>query len=605
MRENKEYINSRIGSILVLEELETHITPNGSRQRVFKCKCDCGNIFDIRLSNLKKMTCCSKCSSKKRRKDITGKRYGKLVVVAMAEDYISPSNNRLARCKCICDCGKEILVNVSDLSTGKTKSCGCIKNTSGLLKDNLELVAKYDFEKNCNLDINKLKARSNKKVWWKCGECGNSWIATIASQNDKVSHGCPYCSGRLVVEGKNDLLSRFPDLVLSSWDFNKNIIQPNKISCKSGNKVWWKCEEGHSWEATVANRVGGSGCPVCNKENVNSFCEQAVYFYVKKWFLDAVNSDQHLGIELDIYIPDIKAAIEYDGEAWHGSKKRIKNDLSKNELCARNGIELIRIREPRLPKIKNCTVILRKDSTTNKTLDFAIIELLNLLGKNDCDIDTQRDTPLILEQFAAKKDGNSIASVHPELIKEWHPTKNGNLTPDKVNKGSRFVVWWKCPIGHEYQMKVSDRTRKVYIDKNGKRHNPQGCPFCNSKRIEIGFNDLESQRPDIALEWHPTKNGDLKPNQITCGSKKMIWWLGRCGHEWQSQPNARCNNKSQCPICYKQRRSPSVLCIETGQVFANAEEAGKIMNIKHHRTIYKCCRGEAKTAAGYHWKYNL
>ena len=599
------YIGAVFGELTVLEELEPHITPNGSKQRIIKCKCTCGNEFVTRLESAKKTQKCRSCSVKARRTDITGKRFGKLVVISMADDYISPSGHRLSRCICKCDCGKLTTVNMSRLVTGSTRSCGCIHNVGGLLKDCPELVAKYDFVRNeqIGLDFNTIAARTPTKAWWKCIECGNSWYATIASQNDKIKHGCPYCSGRLVIKGKTDLLTQHPDIVNDWWDFEKNTVSPDEISSSSSQKIWWRCKEGHSWKATVANKVSGSGCPRCNLENVNSFCEQAVYYYIKQSFPDAINSDKHLGMELDIYIPSKRVAIEYDGEAWHNTKKKTKTDEEKNKVCANNNITMIRIREPRLSDIDNCLVFVRKDSTTSKSLDNVIEQVLKHLGAKYGNINTDSDSGNILGQYATKKYNNSLASCYPEIASEWHPTKNGLLTPDKVSKGARRKVWWLGKCGHEWVMAVSDRTRAPFTSKSGKVHNPQGCPFCSGKRILIGFNDLLSQYPDIAKEWHPTKNRDLKPTDVMPGSGKEIWWLGKCGHEWKSTPCKRCKDNDQCPICFKEKRSPSVICIETNQIFKSGIEAAQFAGLYGSGSIYKCCRGQQNQAGGYHWKY--
>lgn len=601
-----DYIGESFGQLTVLEELEPHITPNSSKQRIIKCQCSCGNVFITRLTEAKANKKCRNCLNKDRRADITGKRFGKLVVTSMSDDYISPTGHRLSRCNCICDCGNTCIVNMSSLVTGGTKSCGCVYKTSGLFKDNAKLMQKFDFEKNkaLNLDIDSLTARSNTKVWWKCDKCGNSWLAQIASQNDKnKEHGCPYCSGRFVIKGKTDLLSQFPD-VAKEWNHEKNTISPNEISSHSNQKVWWKCSKcNNEWKAVVSNRVSGSGCPKCNMENVNSFCEQAVYYYVKQAYPDAVNSDMHIGMELDIYIPSLSVAIEYDGEAWHRSKKKIEIDIRKNELCASSNINMIRIREPKLSPIDNCISFVRKDSTTNGTLDAVISEVLQYLGIDNPKVDTLADTSVILEQFATKKYKNSLAYLYPDIAAEWHPTKNGNLTPDKVNKAARYKVWWLGKCGHEWQMAVGDRTRAEHMGKDGKIHKPQGCPYCSHKRVLVGFNDLQTTNPGIAAEWHPAKNGNLKPTDIFAGSGKKVWWLGKCGHEWQSTPNKRCNDNKQCPICYKERRSPSIICMETGQIFENVKEATNFCGLKSCNMIYRCCRGEQKTAGGYHWAY--
>ena len=603
MKKYIEYVGRKIGDLSVLEELDPHITPNGTKQRIVRCKCSCGKEITIGLQNAKKNGKCTDCKLKSNRNDLTGKKYGKLTVISMADDYYSPSGHRLSRCRCLCDCGKECTVNMSALITGSTQSCGCNYNTAGLLKDNESLISKYDFEKNEGIDINSLTARSNKKVWWKCNNCGNSWYATISSQNDKTKHGCPYCSGRLVIKGKNDLLSQYPDLVRDSWNYRKNTVDPSEISCFSGKKVWWKCKEGHEWNTTVANRVNGTGCPQCNIENVNSFCEQAVYYYIKKVFPDAINGDRHLGIEFDIYIPSVCVAIEYDGEAWHNFPKKIATDKYKNDVCNNNKIEMIRIREPRLGVIDNCTVFKRADSTSNSTLDEVICNVIYYLSPGShVDVDTTRDTGLILEQFATKKYENSLLFLQPDIAAEWHPTKNGKLTPEKVNKGSRYMVWWLGKCGHEWQMKVCDRTKPERIDKNGKTRKPQGCPYCNGKKVLLGFNDLKSQRPDLLSYWDYKKNDDVDPGKMLVKSSKKVWWKCSKGHSWLESPNGMFYRKG-CPECYKKERSPAVMCEENGKVYENAVTAAKELGIKSSGSIYGCCRGLKKTAGGFHWKY--
>lgn len=91
--------------------------------------------------------------SNNKRKDLTGQRYGKLLIISMADDYISPSGHRLARCKCKCDCGVIKNINMSQIITGKTQSCGCLIKTAGLLKDKSELLEKYEYKLNSDLEF--------------------------------------------------------------------------------------------------------------------------------------------------------------------------------------------------------------------------------------------------------------------------------------------------------------------------------------------------------------------------------------------------------------------------------------------------------------------
>ena len=78
-----------------------------------------------------------------------------------------------------------------------------------------------------------------------------------------------------------------------------------------------------------------------------SFLEQAFLFYIKKIYPDTVARDRSHGIELDVFIPSISFALEYDGSHWH--KGKLKKDNEKDALCADLGIRLVRIRECPLP----------------------------------------------------------------------------------------------------------------------------------------------------------------------------------------------------------------------------------------------------------------
>ena len=60
---------------------------------------------------------------------------------------------------------------------------------------------------------------------------------------------------------------------------------------------------------------------------------------------------------------------------------------------------------------------------------------------------------------------------------------------------------------------------------------------------------LATEYPDIAKEWHPTKNGTLKPTDVTAGSHKKVWWLGLCGHEWETAIKYRTASGNKCPYC--------------------------------------------------------
>jgi hypothetical protein len=137
-------------------------------------------------------------------------------------------------------------------------------------------------------------------------------------------------------------------------------------------------------------------------------------------------------------------------------------------------------------------------------------------------------------------------SGYPQLVAEWHPTKNGLLSPDEISYGSQIRVWWKCGHGpdHEWQAVVGSRTSGT------------GCPFCAGRKPSL-TNCLATIRPDLAAEWHPTRNRPLTPEGIVCCSSRKVWWKCTAGrdHEWFAKLSNRASNGAGCPFCAGTKRS--------------------------------------------------
>ena len=85
----------------------------------------------------------------------------------------------------------------------------------------------------------------------------------------------------------------------------------------------------------------------------------------------------------------------------------------------------------------------------------------------------------------AKISKNNLLTENPDLSKQWHPTKNGTLTPTDVTKGSNKKVWWQCEKGHEWEAFIANRAQKG-----------QGCPFC-SGRYATAENSLQTLNPNL------------------------------------------------------------------------------------------------------------
>ncbi|MDF2534446.1 MAG: putative zinc-ribbon domain protein [Bacillales bacterium] len=499
-----------------------------------------------------------------------------------------------------------------------------IERRGSLLEHHPELANEWHPFKNGTFTPNEISPCSDIHVWW-LGACNHEW-QTTPSNRVRMNSGCPICNNKVILIGFNDLATTHKKLC-TEWDYEKNSdLLPTSVVGGSVKQIWWLCEKGHSFKASVSNRAkkNGTACPFCDMERKSSFNEKVILYYLKLLFNDVQENLRPYFLnrkELDIFIPSLSLAIEYDGEYYH---KNALNDIKKNELCEENGIDVIRIREPNcpvLPKKFNCFV--RKTLRENELeqcVEF-IIDYINEKYKLAlvADIDLSRDRPKVMEMYLISEKAKSLAYMNPELAKEWHPIKNRNLKSEKISFSSNKDVWWLGLCGHEWTARVNNRIngngcpicyestgRKIvhrqslnkgtndlatvnlelakewHPTKNGNklpsdflvgsskkvwwmgkcshewdakinsRHKGTGCPYCINLKVLKGFNDLETLNPQLAKEWHPNKNGELRPTDVTPGVGKKVWWLGKCGHEWDAQILSR-NNGTGCPYCANQK----------------------------------------------------
>jgi len=274
------------------------------------------------------------------------------------------------------------------------------------------------------------------------------------------------------------------------WDHVKNHpLKPSFFSPGSNKKVWWKCVKGHQWNASISNRVKGRGCPHCSNRIITK-----------------ENSLLTLNPEL--------------AKEWNFQKN---GKLTPDLFSTKSGQKVWWL----------CHL--------GHEWETDIYSRTIGTGCPICAIPKRAKKTL---QTKIKKNG-SLEETCPELVKEWHPSKNYEITPGDVLKGTNKKVWWLCPIGHEWQAVVSSRSLSG-----------TGCPVCSdkkgretwSKTILDRSGSFAEKFPEIAKQWNYKKNGDLKPQQVTPHSHKKVWWICKDNHEWQNTPSKRAIGRG-CPIC--------------------------------------------------------
>lgn len=270
----------------------------------------------------------------------------------------------------------------------------------------------------------------------------------------------------------------YPELA-DQWHPTKNNgLTPETVPFGSGRTIWWRCSSGHEWSSPPNRRTSvSSGCPVCSGQRVQA----------------GVN--------------DLASTHPHIAAMWHPA-----------------------LNLPKTPQ---------EVSAGSNTARWWTCELGHPFKAEPHRLVAGRGCPVCAGKVVVA-GFNDLATTNPQLASQWHPTRNGAVTPQAVTQSSHRRVWWICPDGHEWDASPNDR-------KGGK----QGCPVCANMRVQTGFNDIATLRPDLAAQWHPSHNGTLQPTSISLESNTKVWWRCDIGHDWPSSPSRR--KLYGCPVCAGRR----------------------------------------------------
>lgn len=285
-------------------------------------------------------------------------------------------------------------------------------------------LAKDWSEKNLPLRPDQVAQYANKRVWWKCHVCGYEWKALISTRGRGSK--CECCSGAITVSGINDLETTQPELV-KEWSVLNENIKPTEIREHSRELIWWTCRKcQHSWKASIATRVQGSGCPKCRQEiqkqkaifqynfsrdmaRLEKNMElEALRYYLQTAQIEAEFGNKDvIGVPIDIYIPSVHGAIFFS-KNYHNNHHSYRMERAKNELCRKNNIRVVRIIENGFREFDNCAVITRMDDTL-EAYDRAVEMALSMFGIK-IDIDTERDMRNIFMSFQKYQNESKTTS---------------------------------------------------------------------------------------------------------------------------------------------------------------------------------------------------
>lgn len=319
------------------------------------------------------------------------------------------------------------------------------------------------------IDIRSVACHSGRSGTWKCPICDTKYVASFNNR----SHGtcCPNCRGdriwdsRVTNETKDMLSNKYPNIAAELKD---KTIDPSRIYPCSNKEYDFVCGDcGYEYKQKISNRTRlGRGCPKCNRiYKSTSFPEQIILYYLSR--ITMVESRSIIGgVEVDIFLPDLKTAIEYNGEFFHKSKQI--NDSRKKEILDSFGINLITIHEHKDTDTlgDDQSNIHYKYDRTYKRLENVVYKVFEFINVQPPHIDIEQDRFKINNRLLLSRKDNSFGSKHRELLSEWDYIKNGCLSPYMFTEKSGERVWFVCENGHSYKTEIRNRS------------NGHGCPYC-------------------------------------------------------------------------------------------------------------------------------
>ena len=356
-------------------------------------------------------------------------------------------------------------------------------------------------DKNLPLTPDDISYGSNKVVWWR-GKCGHEWQTSVKAR----SHGenCPICSGSRVIEGINDLATKYPEIA-AEWSTKNLPLKPTMVSAGSHKKVIWVDKLGHEWTASVKSRVQGSGCPYCSHNLVLAgFNDLASRFpeIASEW------SERNLPLTPDKVTAFKNTRVWWKchlGHEWYtlistrsgGSQcpycSGIKLLIGFNDLATKYPTLAQEWSERNLPLTPD---MVNEKSTKNvwwkcRTCGYEWKSVVRARAKGSlCPVCADRT---VLAGY------NDLATTDPELLDEWDYEKNTGTLPTAVSRNSMKIVWWKCSSSHSWRAKITDRTIEQ-----------KGCYLCER--------EFQSAFPQLLIMLYAVRNG-LK---VTTNNDKLI-----------------------------------------------------------------------------------
>ena len=277
----------------------------------FSWMCKLGHIWEATIPNRdRNQSGCPFCGGKRVQKGFNdlATTHPELAREADGWNPETFSKGSHAKLKWVCEEGHSWITSPNS-RTNKNSGCPVCAGVSVLSGQNDLLTSHPDIAREADgWDPTLVYHGSEKKLSWIC-PLGHQYKATLKHRSIR-GQGCPYCSGRKVLAGFNDLSTLFPQVSLEAdgWD-------PTTVTGGSAKQCNWVCEFGHKWKTSVSLRTSsGTGCPSCSKSGFDPNKESYIYLLEQPtWNMSQVGITNDLTRRVTEHALNGWSVLEYRG----------------------------------------------------------------------------------------------------------------------------------------------------------------------------------------------------------------------------------------------------------------------------------------------------
>lgn len=406
-----------------------------------------------------------------------------------------------------------------------------------------------------------------------------------------------------LITGVNDLATTHPALS-KEWDHNKNeSVTPGDVSHGSVKKAWWRCEKGHSWQAAIYSRTGGTGCPYCaNIKVLPGFNDLPTLNpeLVKEW-----DYEKNAGIRPEMVAPNSSKKLWWKcgkGHSWQAVTAS-RNTGRGCPYCTNRTLL------PGFNDLATVYPLLAAEWHTEKNGRAAPGQILAGGHKKRwwlCSLGHEWQATVSNRIFGSGcpycagrtvfPGFNDLATTRPDILEEWDYGANADISPTEVSRGSRQSVWWRCKNGHSFKSLIVNRTNRG-----------TGCPYCQGRKPLAGVNDFAAMFPELLKEWDYEKNTSFDPSKTTYQARKAVWWKCSKNHSWKAEIYERVHGGG-CPFCNRKKDKHRVVSGVNDLMTVNPNLAAEWDEIRNgeltaadvlpcsNRTVWWKCSN------GHHWR---